>query len=125
MTAPAVTLTNARNIQMRLIPDDELDNGDLWQRLRSGFTLKDMESPLIAKHEQWYASRPDYIAHMMSRANRYLYYITCEVERRGMPSEIALLPMIESAFNPGAYSTSNASALQFDARTFMSYSWHS
>ena len=96
---------------MRLIPDDELDNGDLWQRLRSGFTLKDMESPLIAKHEQWYASRPDYIAHMMSRANRYLYYITCEVERRGMPSEIALLPMIESAFNPGAYSTSNASGI--------------
>ncbi|TAN84555.1 MAG: LysM peptidoglycan-binding domain-containing protein, partial [Gallionella sp.] len=62
-------------------------------------------------HEQWYASRPDYVARMTDRARRYLYYITSEVERRGMPSEIALLPMIESAFNPGAYSTSSASGI--------------
>jgi membrane-bound lytic murein transglycosylase D len=73
--------------------------------------MQDQDSPLIARHEQWYAARPDYIARMMSRANRYLYYITAEVERRGMPSEIALLPMIESAFNPGAYSTSSASGI--------------
>lgn len=108
---PAVILTNAHNIKLKLIYDDALDNGDLWQRLREGFTMQDMNSPLVAKHEQWYASRPDYVARMMSRANRYLYYITDEVERRGMPGEIALLPMIESAFNPGAYSTSNASGI--------------
>ncbi len=108
---PAVILTNAHNVQLRLIYDEALDNGDLWQRLRGRFAMQEMDSPLVAKHEQWYASRPDYIARMMTRANRYLYYITAEVERRGMPGEIALLPMIESAFNPGAYSTSNASGI--------------
>ena len=105
------TFTNAHNVQLSLIPEAELKNGGLWRRLRSGFTLQEMDSPLIAKHEQWYASHPEYLARMMDRASRYLYYITSEVERRGMPSEIALLPMIESAFNPGAYSTSHASGL--------------
>jgi len=73
--------------------------------------MRDLQSPLIAKHEQWYASRPDYVARMTERGRRYLFYITEEVERRGMPSEIALLPMIESAFNPGAYSNSSASGI--------------
>ncbi|MDP1594480.1 MAG: transglycosylase SLT domain-containing protein [Gallionella sp.] len=110
-TTNPLTLTSARNIKLTLIPEDELNNMDLWQRLRGGFAMQELDSPLIAKHEQWYASRPEYIARMMDRGSRYLYYITSEVERRGMPSEIALLPMIESAFNPGAYSTSNASGL--------------
>ncbi len=109
--ATAPTLTNARNVKLQLIPEGEPEKGDLWQRLRSGFAMQDLDSPLIAKHEQWYASRPEYVARMMDRGSRYLYYITGEVERRGMPSEIALLPMIESAFNPGAYSTSNASGI--------------
>jgi len=110
---PAVplTLSNARNIMLELIPDDELALGDLWVRIRSGFAMRDLDSPLVAKHEQWYASRPDYMARMTDRARRYLHHITVEVERRGMPSEIALLPMIESAFNPGAYSTSRASGI--------------
>jgi len=73
--------------------------------------MRDLDSPLVARHEKWYASRPDYVARMTERARRYLYHITVEVERRGMPSEIALLPMIESAFNPGAYSTSRASGI--------------
>ncbi|MDO8351677.1 MAG: lytic transglycosylase, partial [Gallionella sp.] len=105
-TTTPLILTSARNIELTLIPDDELNNIDLWQRLRGSFTMQELDSPLIAKHEQWYASRPEYIARMMDRGSRYLYYITSEVERRGMPGEIALLPMIESAFNPGAYSTS-------------------
>ncbi len=105
-TAP-LTLTTARNVELTLIPQ----NGDLWERLRSGFTLQESDNPLIAKHEQWYAQRPEYVARMMERAGRYLFYITSEVERRGMPAEIALLPMIESAFNPVANSTSNAAGI--------------
>jgi len=70
--------------------------------------MRELNSKLVAKHEKWYADHPDYVARMTERARLYLYYITDEVERRGMPSEIALLPMIESAFNPGAYSTSRA-----------------
>ncbi len=106
-----LTLTTARNIQLELIPDNDLAERDLWTRIRNGFAMRDLDSPLIAKHEKWYASRPDYVARMTDRARRYLHHITVEVERRGMPGEIALLPMIESAFNPGAYSTSRASGI--------------
>lgn len=109
--AVPTSLTSARNITLELLPEATADKSDLWVRIRSGFAMRDLESPLIAKHEQWYASRPDYVARMTERGRRYLYYITEEVERRGMPSEIALLPMIESAFNPGAYSTSSASGI--------------
>ena len=75
-TTTPLTLTSARNIKLTLIPDDELNNIDLWQRLRSGFAMQELDSPLIAKHEQWYASRPEYIARMMDRGSRCLYYIT-------------------------------------------------
>ncbi|MDO8463665.1 MAG: transglycosylase SLT domain-containing protein [Gallionella sp.] len=104
-------LPNARNIMLEFITDDGPVPGDLWVRIRNGFAMRDLNSTLVAKHEQWYANRPDYVARMTERARRYLYYITSEVERRGMPSEIALLPMIESAFNPGAYSTARASGI--------------
>ncbi|MDX8380011.1 MAG: LysM peptidoglycan-binding domain-containing protein [Gallionella sp.] len=103
--------TNAHNIQLQLISDEELARGGLLQRLRSGFAMRELDSPLVAKYERWYARRPEYMNRMMDRASLYLYYITSEVERRGMPSEIALLPMIESAFKPDAYSHSNAAGI--------------
>ena len=84
---------------------------DLWVRIRKGFAMPDLDDPLVAKWEQWYASRPDYVARMIDRSRRYLYYIVVEVEERGMPLEIALLPMVESAFNPNALSTSRASGI--------------
>ena len=84
---------------------------DLWSRIRNGFAMRELDSKLVARHEKWYARNPEYVARMSERASRYLFYITEEVERRGMPSEIALLPMIESAFNPGAYSISRASGI--------------
>ncbi|HUW25365.1 MAG TPA: transglycosylase SLT domain-containing protein [Gallionella sp.] len=110
-SAVPLTLLTARNIRLELIPDSELAESDLWVRIRSGFAMHDLNSPLVARHEQWYARHPDYVARMTERARRYLYHISVEVERRGMPSEIALLPMIESAFNPGAYSTASASGI--------------
>lgn len=85
--------------------------GDLWQRIRSGYGMKDLNSPLIKRHEKWYANHPDYVLRMSERAQHYLYYIMEEVERRGMPTEIALLPVIESAFNPGANSIASASGI--------------
>jgi len=106
-----LTLSNARNIELELVPESKPAMRDLWARIRSGFAMRDLDSPLVARHEQWYANRPDYVARMTERARRYLYHITAEVERRGMPSEIALLPMIESAFNPEAYSRSRASGI--------------
>jgi len=107
----ATTLPTARNVKIELLSGSDARMADLWVRARAGFAMRELESPLIAKHEQWYANRPDYVARMTERAGRYLYFIMGEVERRGMPTEIALLPMIESAFNPGAYSVSRASGI--------------
>lgn len=86
-------------------------HNDLWQRIRNGYALQNLDSPLVENHEQWYANRPDYMRRMTERARRYLHFIVEEVERRGMPSEIALLPMIESAFNPGGFSSANAAGI--------------
>ena len=91
--------------------DVPLPDPDLWQRIRMGFTLDAMDSPLVAEHEEWYASRPDYIKRFVDRGSRYLHYIVEQVDKRGMPMEIALLPVIESAFTPKAYSRSKASGL--------------
>jgi membrane-bound lytic murein transglycosylase D len=104
-------LPTARDIRIELLPQSDPKTHDLWARIRNGFALNELNSKLVAKHEKWYADRPDYVARMTERARLYLYYITEEVERRGMPSEIALLPMVESAFNPGAYSHSRASGI--------------
>jgi len=84
---------------------------NLWERIRNGFAMKNLDNPLVHEWEQWYSSRPDYVARMVDRSSRLLYHIVEEVERRKMPMEIALLPMIESAYNPRAYSTSHASGI--------------
>ena len=91
--------------------DDREAAKDLWGRVRQGFTLPPLESELVADHERWYASRPDYVQRMTDRANRYLFHVVEEVERRGMPTELALLPFIESAFNPQALSSARASGI--------------
>jgi len=84
---------------------------DLWARIRVGFALAELDSDLVKENEAWYANRPDYVARMLDRSKRYMFYIVEEVEKRGMPTEIALLPMIESAFNPKAYSRSHAAGI--------------
>ncbi len=97
-------------------------HSDLWQRIRDGFRMPALNSPLMANHETWYASRPEYFQRMTDRSARYLYYIVEEVQKRGMPTEIALLPMIESAYNPQAYSRSQAAGIwQFVPATGKQY----
>lgn len=83
----------------------------LWDRIRSGFAISDLNSPLVKKQIDWFASRPDFIKRTVERSSRYLYHIVEEVQKRGMPTEIALLPVIESAFNPVAYSRAHASGI--------------
>ena len=105
-----------------LSKSNEIQPVDVWQRIRNGFAMAELTSPLVEHHQQWYASRPDYMARISQRAERYLYFIVEEVEKRGMPMEIALLPMIESAFNPGAYSGARASGIwQFIPSTGKSF----
>jgi len=89
----------------------QVERDDLWQRIKNGYAIPESSSNLTQKHEQWYSSRPDYVKRMVERSQRYLFHVVEEVEKRGMPSEIALLPMIESAYNPKAYSTSRASGI--------------
>jgi len=86
---------------------------DVWDRIRSGFKIDGDTSgnPLVALHESWYAARPDYVRRMLDRSRRYLFHIVQELDRRAMPMEIALLPMVESAFNPAAESPSAASGI--------------
>ena len=84
---------------------------DLWERIRAGFAMPDLDDELVERWERFYAERPDYIARIVDRSSRYLFYIVTEIERRDMPLEIALLPMIESAFNPVALSSAKASGI--------------
>lgn len=80
----------------------------LWERIRRGFGLPEIDSPLVARHEAWFLNHPDYFQRMIERSRLYLYFIVEEIDKRHMPMEIALLPMIESAYNPVAFSRARA-----------------
>jgi len=91
---------------------------DIWSRMRAGFAMKPLKSPLVEVHERWFANNPEYMARMTERARIYLHHIVQEVEKRGLPTELALLPAIESAYQPYAYSRARAVGLwQFIAPT--------
>ncbi|MFM7658203.1 MAG: transglycosylase SLT domain-containing protein, partial [Burkholderiaceae bacterium] len=95
---------------------------DVWDRIRRGFAIPDLNNPLVANHVTWYSSRPDYIQRTTQRASRYLFHVVQELERRNMPMELALLPFIESAFNPQAYSSAKAAGMwQFIPSTGRDY----
>lgn len=84
---------------------------DIWDRIRRGYALPEMDNELVRLWEQRYTAKPEYFVQMVERSSHYLFHIMEEVERRKIPAEIALLPMIESAFNPQAYSRAHASGL--------------
>jgi len=91
--------------------DDSAARTDLWARVRVGFAMPQHDNELVRKWEQWYAARPDYVQRMTERGSRYLFHTIEEVTKRGMPTELALLPFIESAYNPQAQSTAKASGM--------------
>ena len=95
----------ARTVDLTVQPDD------LWIRLRHGFAMTNLDDDLTMHYQQWYQNRPDALRRMVERSRPYLHHIVEELEARGMPTEIALLPMVESSFNPMAYSRSHASGL--------------
>jgi membrane-bound lytic murein transglycosylase D len=84
---------------------------DLWQRLRRGFAMPDIRSPLVAERTRWYVANQDYLQRVFERSKRYMFHIVEELEKRNMPTELALVPMFESAFNPMAYSRAHAAGL--------------
>ncbi|MDH4127096.1 MAG: transglycosylase SLT domain-containing protein, partial [Gammaproteobacteria bacterium] len=84
---------------------------DLLQRLRSGFSLATEDNRRIDAERDWFAKHPDYLLRVFTRAQRYLPYISAELDRRGLPLELALLPIVESAYDPFAYSHGRAAGL--------------
>jgi membrane-bound lytic murein transglycosylase D len=95
---------------------------DLFIRLRGGFKLQDVDQPAIDRELNWYANHPDYLERTWGRAEQYLHYIVQQLDARQMPLELALLPVVESAFEPYAYSRARASGLwQFIPDTGSNY----
>ncbi len=95
---------------------------DIWERIRNGFAMPNIDSELVTEKQAFYLSRPQYLARIVERSRRYLHHIVAEIERRGLPTELALLPMVESAYNPTALSSAQASGLwQFIPSTGRNY----
>ena len=110
---PGLDLTQQPRVYLTKVPEPttELNDEDILPRLRRGFGMADLSSDLVLYHQQWYMNRPDYMRRMVERSSRYLHHVVEELEKRGMPTELALLPMVESAYNPMAYSRAKAMGL--------------
>ena len=107
--APTALAPSAR--AAKAVSEDGAREPDIWGRIRTGYAIPDLNNELVAKHITWYSTRPDYIARTTARASRYLFHVVTELEKRNMPTELALLPFIESAFNPQALSSANAAGM--------------
>jgi hypothetical protein len=88
------------DIPFSITADPDATAASLWDRIRSRFVLDELPSPLVKEWENWYSSRPDYVSRMIARGERYLFHVVEEIEKRGMPTEIALLPMITKRTQP-------------------------
>lgn len=92
-------------------PHEPHEYDNVWNRLPSTFQISDIDNPRIQTHKKWYIKHKKYLTRVSERANPYLFYIIEEVEKRNIPGEIALLPIIESAFRTNAYSRMRAAGL--------------
>lgn len=116
--APSQPESPAEDDELAVIDAPLLEDADLWARIRNGFGLGARDDPRVRSAVTWYSRHPRHIERVTARAEPYLHYIVSEVEQRGMPSEIALLPVIESAYQPLAYSAGRAAGLwQFQPDT--------
>jgi peptidoglycan lytic transglycosylase D len=96
----------------RIIPEPKQPQDiDLWQRVRNGFKLQVPENKLVTRHVNWFKKHNSYINRLQERATPYLHFITQEAEKRGLPAELVLLPAVESAYQPFAYSHGRAAGL--------------
>ncbi|HYE70045.1 MAG TPA: transglycosylase SLT domain-containing protein [Aquabacterium sp.] len=110
-TVPEPVAIDPLRPQVRIDPNDAAALADLWSRVRDGFAMDNLDGELVRKWELWYSSRPDYVQRMTERGGRYMFHIVEELSKRNMPMELALLPFIESAYNPEAMSTAQASGM--------------
>ena len=119
--APLQPLTVSTNVTGNTVANLNLPN-DLWERIRKGYKMPNLETDLVVDRTQWYAAKTDYLQRMGDRSSKYLFHIVEELEQRNMPTELALLPFIESAFNPQAVSSARATGMwQFMPATGKSF----
>ena len=113
VTPPAAFGGERREVRERPLTriDRTAPVDDVWQRVRNGFGMADLDDAVVREKMRFYTARPEYLQRIFDRGRLYLYHIVEELEKRGMPTELALLPMVESAFNPLAYSRAHASGL--------------
>ena len=128
LALPAFTSSQRSLLDSAFDSNDEavqvlgMEQVDIWARIRKGFTIPDLDNPLVGNQMAWYTARPDYIQRTTTRASRYLFHVVTELEKRNMPTELALLPFIESAFNPQALSSAKAAGMwQFIPSTGQTY----
>lgn len=93
------------------VVDLTVPSEDLWERIRKGYSMPDLQSELVLQQQQHYMNNPDYLRRVVERSRRYIYHILDQIESRGMPTELALLPIVESAYNPMAESRAKAVGL--------------
>jgi len=109
-------LPHIATLDLTLPPDD------LWERIRHGFGMPNLSNELVSQHQATYLARPEYLRRVVERSRRYMHHIVEELEKRGMPTELALLPIVESAYNPMAYSPAHAAGMwQFIPSTGKNY----
>ena len=95
---------------------------DMWERVQRGFSMPDLDNAVVRDREAWYTRNPNSISRMLGRSDKYLFHVVEELERRNMPTELALLPFVESAFNPQAVSSAKAAGMwQFIPSTGKQY----
>ena len=110
-TNPRSSKATRVNLQNQSVSKVYAPSDNLWIRIRDGFQMEPMNSPLEIEQVRWLSARPDYVHRSMARSSRYLFYIVQEVNARNMPTEIALLPFVESAFVTHAKSSAKAVGL--------------
>lgn len=111
---PTEDTTPAEDDEEPLLPDmhDIAQAGNLWERTRAGFKLDlSLDNDRIAAQRNWYAQHQSHLDRVAIRASRYLFHTVSEAEKRGLPTELALLPIIESAYDPFAYSRASAAGI--------------
>lgn len=121
----ATTQTSPEALQPEQQLQPEIEITDIWSRIRHGYQLHehhDSADERLEHHLQWFARRTQSVAVISQRSAPYIHYIVEELDKRGMPLELALLPMIESAYNPLANSSQRAAGLwQFMPATGRQY----
>ncbi|MGI9292336.1 MAG: transglycosylase SLT domain-containing protein, partial [Pseudomonadales bacterium] len=119
MVAETLWLSSSQAAEKHLPPGRYLS---VWERIRNGYQLPVVDNKRVHTQRRWYAKHPEYMMRVSKRSTRYMHYVVEQLDQAGLPLELALLPIVESAFDPFAYSHGRASGMwQFISATGKRY----